>query len=306
MSKKQLVSVVMPVFNGGPYLSTSIESILNQSYSHIEFIIINDGSADNSLDIIQSYNDHRIKVISHSVNKGLSYSLNEAIGLANGKYVARMDADDVSMVDRISTQVDYMERSPDIDICATNVISIDSLGKVISKPWWKNSGRYVNDDLIWGNPIAHPSVIMKKSLLQSLGVNVYKNLKYVEDYDLWLRLARNTKIWRTGEILIKHREHKHNIFSDGSGKGILAALKLNEAYIEKNYHISVSKYHKNLTEFIGYGQIESLISIGEYLKWIESIGAKIGTTHVERIFLIGRYFMKLTRSQKLNTLINIW
>jgi len=114
------VSIVMSVYNAQKYLDEAIESILNQTYSNFEFIIINDGSTDKSLEIIENYakKDSRIIVINRE-NKGLIYSLNEGIRKANGKYIARMDADDISLPQRLEKQVEFMEKNKNIGICGT-------------------------------------------------------------------------------------------------------------------------------------------------------------------------------------------
>lgn len=302
---KPTVSIAMPVYNAEAYLKYSIESILNQTYQDIEFLIVNDGSIDNSLSLIKSYNDSRIKLLSHSVNKGLSYSLNEAVRLASGKYIARMDADDISVANRIFLQVEYMEKNQDVGICATNVKSIDNSGAIISKTWWKQSGKNVGIDLLWGNPIAHPTVLMRKSLIDSIKTSLYKDISYVEDYELWTRVARYTKLWRMGEVLLYHREHSSNIFAVGSNEGIQSALKINKTYIEKEYGLKVPSYHKNLTKFIGYGKVAKVGSLRNYYSWLTTIMEKSGGRYIHSFTILYEYFMKLTREQKLAFFRNI-
>jgi len=112
------VSVIMSVYNGEKFLSQAIESILSQTFIDFEFIIINDGSHDGSLDIIRSYHDQRMKLISRE-NRGLISSLNEAISLANGQYLARMDADDVSLPERLARQVSFLDNHSEIAVCGT-------------------------------------------------------------------------------------------------------------------------------------------------------------------------------------------
>lgn len=128
------VSVVMPVYNSEKYLKESIESILNQSYSDLEFIIINDGSTDNSFKIIKEYAklDKRINVISRE-NKGIVYSLNEAIRLAKGEYIARMDADDISAPKRIEKQISFLKSHRDIDILGTQVKVVGNISNDIKE-----------------------------------------------------------------------------------------------------------------------------------------------------------------------------
>ncbi len=133
MSENPKVSVIMSVYNGDKYLREAIESILNQTFTDFEFIIVNDGSTDNSLEIIESYDDERIKTINNKKNIGLTKSLNKALKFAKGKYIARQDADDVSLPNRFEKQVEYLDSHPEVALVGTSVYLIDENGKIIGK-----------------------------------------------------------------------------------------------------------------------------------------------------------------------------
>lgn len=239
MNSCNLLSVIMPVYNTEKYLKESIESILNQSYKDFEFIIINDGSTDNSLNIINNYAqlDGRIKVISRE-NKGLVYSLNEGLNIAKGKYVARMDADDVSLPERLKKQVDFLEKHKEIDILATKASVIGDATEVIkSKNEEKLNMLFKSEDarkilLNYWYCLAHPSIMFRKSILEKLqGYKEYKS----EDLDLWLRaLKANFKIYKLNEKLIEYRIHKEsksnkdNEKFEGLKDGI--KIKLNDVF----------------------------------------------------------------------------
>ena len=197
------VSVVLSVYNGEKYLPEAIESILNQTYNNFEFIIINDGSTDKSLEIINSYDDERIILISRE-NKGLIASLNEGFKRAKGKYIARMDADDISLVRRLEEQVTFMEKNIDIGICGTAVIGF---GEEIKEKVWKlnSSDRSLKAKLLFSSCFAHPSVMIRRNLINKHELFYDKNFKHAEDFELWTRFAQVSKMNNLTKPLLKYR-----------------------------------------------------------------------------------------------------
>lgn len=203
------ISVVMPVYNGEKYLAEAIESILAQTFIDYEFIIVNDGSTDNTLNIIEEYmqKDNRIKVIKLK-KVGLVNSLNIGIELAKGEYIARMDADDISMPERFQKQVDYLDENYKISILATYIeaIGYDKERKLKLEDWFNNT---INTDnqlerIIRNCPIAHPSVMMRSDFAKkekySLGYQA------MEDYELWMRAVnKGYKIRVVEEKLLHYR-----------------------------------------------------------------------------------------------------
>ena len=117
-----LVSVIMPVYNGALYLREAIDSILSQTHTNLELIIINDGSNDNSEEIILSYEDNRIRYIINEKNSGICVTLNKGLDIAKGKYIARMDCDDISCPERLQMQIEYMEQNPSIGVLGSDII----------------------------------------------------------------------------------------------------------------------------------------------------------------------------------------
>lgn len=204
MNSTPFVSVVMSVYNGGEFLKDAIDSILGQSYKNFEFIIINDGSTDNSAEILRLYNDERIRILNNEKNEGLIYSLNRGLLESIGKYVVRMDADDVSLPNRIEKQVDFMERELDIGICGSY---IELFGDKIKRRVQKfPSNANVNEAfLLFSTCLAHPSVIIRKSIIDKY--DLYYDTKYlhVEDYALWSHAVKFTKISNIQEVLLKYR-----------------------------------------------------------------------------------------------------
>ncbi len=208
-----LVTIMMPVYNAEKYLKDAIESILQQTYSNFEFIITNDGSTDNSLEIIKDYaeRDKRIIVISRE-NKGLVYTLNEQLNIANGKYIVRMDADDISDKERIKKQVRYMEKNKDIYLAGTyyDLIIEQGTDKKLIKEAEKGQKRLnsFTDDLpqhiFMGYILLHGTWIFRKKLIDILGG--YRDYKHSEDGEFLFRvLAAGYRIGVIPEKLFKCR-----------------------------------------------------------------------------------------------------
>jgi glycosyltransferase involved in cell wall biosynthesis len=204
------ISVIMSVYNGEKYLSLAVESILNQSYSDFEFIIINDGSTDTSLDILNKFKekDKRIKIISRE-NKGLIYSLNEGINLAQGEYIVRMDADDISDSQRLEKQLKYIKDN-DLDICGSYADVINNLGEKVGEMKYPPLGNKIKFFILLHNTFIHPSVIFKKSIFEKAG-GYKKSFKHIEDYELWTRLVFKYKAGNIPELLLKYRIHDGQI-----------------------------------------------------------------------------------------------
>lgn len=200
-----MVSIVMPVYNAEKYISEAIDSVLKQTYKNFEFIIVDDGSSDQSLEIIHSFTDERIKLI----QKEHDYinSLNTAISYSIGKYIARMDADDVMMPNKIEIQYSYMENHPEIDVCGTFVYFWHKYG--MHEYTYPEKHNDIALSMILKNSICHPSVLLRrKSLEKSVNLNCLYNQKYIyaEDYRLWCNLImEGLKFSILPEFLLKYR-----------------------------------------------------------------------------------------------------
>jgi len=203
--KKPLISVIMSVFNGEKYLRDSINSILNQTYRDLEFIIINDGSTDGSIEVIQEIEerDNRIVLIDRE-NKGLIASLNECIHLAKGEYLVRMDADDISMPNRIEEQLQFMVENPDVSVLGSYV---EIFGYEVKSSIWKLpiKDQALKARLLFTVAFCHPSVMYKKEIFNEAGFYYNKDYLNAEDYELWTRLAEKYKFSVVPKVLLKYR-----------------------------------------------------------------------------------------------------
>jgi len=204
------VSVVMSVYNGEKYLKEAIESILDQTFIDFEFIIINDGSTDSSLNILKEFEqkDKRIKVISRE-NKGLVISLNEGVKLAQGEYIARMDADDVSDPKRLEKQLKYAQNEG-LWVCGTWAKKVNDKGEAIGDMNYPPSSKKIKSYALLHNPFIHPSVIFKKDIFEKVG-GYNQNFKNIEDYELWTRIVFKYKTGNMSEMLLSYRVHTEQV-----------------------------------------------------------------------------------------------
>ena len=190
------ISVLLSAFNAEKFLKESLESILNQTYTNFELIIINDGSSDRTQGIIDAYSDPRIKCILHTQNRGLIQSLNEGILCAKGAYIVRMDADDIAFLNRIQVQVHFMESNPQIAAVGSHAIFFEKNTEFPIENWAldqeTNTILKIKKALIWENCLIHPSMCLRANIAKDLLYD--PNQKNYEDYDLWLRLADNPSI----------------------------------------------------------------------------------------------------------------
>lgn len=201
------VTVLMPVFNGEKYLREAIESILNQTFTDFEFLIINDGSTDSTVGIINSYNDSRIRLIHNDRNAGLIVTLNKGFDLANGEYIVRMDCDDISMTERIEKQVHFMDSNLDVGVCGTWFQFVDT-GQKIVLPEFPDA---VKAYLFYNSALGHPTVIIRTDVLRQHKLYYDSKYKHAEDYELWIRLSKITKLANIPEVLLQYRKHPEQI-----------------------------------------------------------------------------------------------
>jgi glycosyltransferase involved in cell wall biosynthesis len=209
-----LISVILPVYNAEKFLNESINSILEQTYTHFELIIVNDGSTDTSQSIIDHYSDPRIRKINHTQNKGLVASLNEAIVSAKGDMIVRMDADDIAFKDRVQKQVQYLLDHPAIDIVGTHAVFFETNTQSPMANWELDLNTItpssIKKALTWENCMIHPSICMRSEIAKSLLYNEHQ--KNYEDYDLWLRAtADNINIAKIDESLLYYRVQPNSI-----------------------------------------------------------------------------------------------
>lgn len=211
MSPKLTVTVLMSVYNEERYLDEAIRSILNQTFTDFEFIIINDGSTDGTLDILRKYEQVDSRILVHNqANRGLTASLNRGGELANGKYIARMDADDISTPNRLERQVCYFNDHPYLALLGTWAEAIDERGRILWKICPPADPILLKWRMLFKNNIIHSSVMFNKEKSINLG-GYNPNIAFAQDYDLWTRMMRHYDIAQLPEILVHLRDHSAQI-----------------------------------------------------------------------------------------------
>lgn len=205
-----LISVIMGCYNDSKYISEAIDSVLGQTIRDFEFIIIDDCSTDNTVEIIRTYHDSRIKLIQNSENKGLGYNLNIGVKMSKGKYIARMDADDIAMPKRFEKQVSYLENHPEVICLGTSARKIGNISvrTRLFSPFMNQlcSFEEIIGGLTLGTPMLHPSVLFNAVLLQKLNLNYDQNYKRAQDFELWSRLFTcGYKMENLPDILLCYR-----------------------------------------------------------------------------------------------------
>ena len=212
MNANPKISVVMSCYNRESYVRDAIESILNQTYTDFEFIIIDDCSTDKTPEIIQEYadKDNRIIFIRNQENMDYNYNLRKGFKIAKGEYIARMDDDDISLPERFEKQVSYLDQHPDITVLGT---FIKTFGELEIESWITETDSDVLNVLMnFHNPMCHPSVMIRKSFLQEHDLTYSPKELYAEEYDLWKNIILNGgKLANLPEELVRYRTHKNNI-----------------------------------------------------------------------------------------------
>jgi len=207
------VSVLMAVHDGEKYLRQAVDSILAQTFSDFEFIIVDDGSSDNTIPMLEKYaaEDRRIVLVRNKINLGLARSLNFGLDLAKGEYIARMDADDVSLPERFAVQVLFLDTHPKVGALATAANLIDAQGMV--GPLVQFPEQHVRLQWImcfFENPIIHPSVMLRRKVIGDKG-GYDESFITSQDFDLWSRMAQSTELANIQDVYLHLRKHEENI-----------------------------------------------------------------------------------------------
>ena len=237
-----LVSVIIPCYNAEKYVESAVRSIMNQTYKNLEILITDDCSTDKTLEILNrlAIEDSRIQIIKNDKNLKIVKSLNNMIKLAKGKYIARMDADDISMPERIEKQVDFLEANTEIAFCGTNAVYIDYKGRKIINSNLPCKHEDIVFYLKFYNCFSHPSIMISADILKD---NLYsEDFPYCEDYELWCRLifARNLKGENLIQSIVKYRVYSEQISSTRS-----RIQKESSAKIIRKYNMISNEHEKN-------------------------------------------------------------
>lgn len=275
-----VVSVLMSVFNGEMYLQAAVDSILDQTFEDFEFIIVDDGSTDSCPQILATYQDPRIKIITQA-NVGLTRSLNRAISLAQGKYLARMDADDISLPTRFQKQVEFLNEHLNVGVLGTGCVFQDEIEGVKWEPVTLTEHDDMVAQFLKGNPITHPSVMMRKSVVERVS-GYDERYPFSQDYALWVLLAQQTKLANIPDVLLIHREHQNTVSTvrQANIKKVLFSLWVEfkirfRAFRTYDYPLLSSCY---ILSPIVYAFIELNPTLADFLKRVLGIKPQKKTT----------------------------
>lgn len=267
---KPLVSVIIPVFNAQRYIKLALDSICTQSYRNLEIIVIDDGSTDQSKKIIENYNDDRIRFFSRE-NLGLISTLNEGIDRSTGDYIARMDADDVCLHDRLNRQIDFLRSNDQVGVAFTGIELLDETGNIMRSKVSKKARSIEPVELLFGCPLCHPTAMFDMTKLNKNDIYYDADYHLAEDFELWTRLISKTKIGLLNEVLFGYRIHSNSITSQNGDK----QRKVASQAIYRNLAPKSSKailsslgvvYNNHLGNESLYKTTLSLLHVGSKLK----------------------------------------
>ena len=226
------VSVIMPAYNAEKYIKEAIDSILNQTFGDFEFIILNDCSKDATEEIILSYQDDRIVYVKNEENMGVAATLNRGLELAKGEYIARMDSDDISLPERFALQVAYMDGHPECGICGSNTLLFGQ-GKENELFCFAQEDAAIRTDMLFNSSFAHPSVMLRRSVLDQYGLRYDCSFERVEDYELWDRLLTVSKGYNIQKPLLRYRFHTAQVTQAHRPEQIQALVRLHRKMLTR-------------------------------------------------------------------------
>lgn len=268
------ISVVMPAYNAEKYIAESINSILGQTYGDFEFIILNDCSQDRTEEIILSYDDPRIIYLKNEKNLGVAATLNKGLAIAKGEYIARMDADDISMPERFEKQAVYLDKNEDIVVLGCSIEQFSGEKNLGIRRFASDAGAMALD-MLFACGLAHPSVMMRTDVIRDLG-GYDKEFNGLEDYDLWCRVLEKHNITTLPDILLRYRIHGSQVTQNPSARHLEQMRMLKTRQIQQ---IGLDSTHAE--EFFRYCVGEKLDS-AEEIKKLDYFFALIDAANTEK------------------------
>ena len=295
MIKKPMVSVIMSTYNEEiEWVSKSIESILNQTYENFEFLIVIDNPNNRDIEKmvdLYSQRDHRIVKIKNEKNVGLTSSLNKVLNNCKGTYIARMDADDISVNTRFEKQIEFLSKNNSIGLVGTNAYFIDESDSIL----WKGenipeSSISIKKLITYVNFLIHPSWMFRKSILND--IKAYRDIKYAEDYDFILRLVTlNINIANINEYLIYYRVRNNSISQSNNLAQIKAGLYTKKLY-NKRLKYNIDNYDKNKFErYIKCSNLENKLFIYSKMAYFQA--AKYKKSKNKFLFFLFTFFSSI-------------
>jgi glycosyltransferase involved in cell wall biosynthesis len=271
------VSVVMPVYNGERYLREAMDSILTQTFTGFELLVIDDGSTDGSAGIVRSYSDSRIRLVANPTNEGLAAVRNRGIDESRGELLAWLDADDISLPTRLAEQVQALDGDPALALCGTWVRTLGSAGE---EEWrYPTDSSFLRCRLLFDGPFATSSVMLRRSVLMREGLRFDAEFPPAEDYEVWERLSRVHRVCNLPQVLVRYRVHQQQTSLLKSEQQRSAIWKVQDRML-KRLGITAGAREKSLHLDIGFGwRFEgSRDSVLAAKSWLERLASANATT----------------------------
>lgn len=277
-----LISVILPVYNCEAYIFEAVNSILQQTYAHFELIIIDDCSTDQTLEICKSFQDKRLVILEKKQNSGIAHTMNLGLSVAKGKYVARMDGDDISLPKRFEKQLAFMEANPAVVACGTGYKIMGGTNDSVLP----EGHEAIKIRLLYGNCIVHPSVMVRKAELTTAAILYDPTMEPAEDYDFWVKFLAVGQLHNLQEELLHYRVHsaqassvKQSIQAESSKKirfKLLHYLKANITIEEQRVYFKAMEDAKELTtkEFFILQQLKKKMIKANSTHFFEKKGFK--------------------------------
>lgn len=283
------ISVVMPVYNAEKYIGEAIESILNQTYRDFEFIIINDGSTDKTKEIIDLYSDSRIVYLENEQNSGIVVTLNKGLDFATGEYIARMDADDIAVDNRLEKQIIYMEKNKDVGLLGTGIHIFGENNESTDRVFTTDS-KQLKAELIFNSCIAHPTVMIRKDILIQNKMRYNSEFAGAEDYCLWWDISKVSNISTLPDILLNYRIHSSQITQKKDISYYNMMIKLmNQRF--RDIGIELSEREKTVFSRYCFGEYKQY-SVDDIMVFVDCLN------HILKYNQMAKYF----EQSKLNTI----
>ncbi len=262
------VTVLMPIFNCVDYLDEAVQSILNQTYKSFEFLVIDDGSSDGSLEKVQSFDDPRIKIIKSPSNKGIVDALNQGLDAITTEYIVRMDGDDIAASNRLEEQIKFMDRNPDIGASGTDVIYFN--GEREERWWVPTDPEEIKGRLLFHSPLAHPTAIIRTEALVNSGIR-YRQKFCAEDWDFWLQCCKKFKLSNLPIPLLRYRYNPDSVSKRNVDRVDRAASEIARGELEF-MEIHASEREVQIHRWIGKGaQANTDFGRQEIFDWLVKI-----------------------------------
>jgi glycosyltransferase involved in cell wall biosynthesis len=239
------LSIIMPVYNSVKYVAEAVNSLLSQSFTNFELIIVNDASTDGSADVLTNFNDGRIKLFNNHQNRGIVYSRNRGLAEARGKFIAQFDSDDIAMPDKFEKQIDFLKKNPGFGMVGSWVRMIDGEGKLMKEKWrLPAKPELIPAIMLFRNYFVQSTVVARVDAIPEGGYKAAFDVG--EDYVMWIEIAKKHKVWNLPEYLINYRVHGMSTMNYDTNrvknreqlifKNLLGELKIDLAYNNVETH----------------------------------------------------------------------